>query len=197
MTLLDISTWWQAMPGFEKIFWAIALLFSLFFIVQTVISFVAGDGDEAFGDADSAIDHDGGIDYGFFTIKNFIAFFTIFGWMGLALIKGDVNKPLTIVISLLAGAAVVAMMMFIFRMMSKLKQNGTLQIGNAIDKTAETYLFIPAARGGTGKVHIRIQGALRELPAVTDDLADIPTGKIVRVVNIINESVLVVTSTLS
>ena len=197
MTLLDISTWWQALTGFERIFWSIALLFSLLFILQTIMSFAAGDGDEAFGDADSAVDHDGGIEYGFFTIKNFIAFFTIFGWMGVALTKGNVSKPLTILIALLAGATVVAIMMFLFRSMSKLKQSGTLLINNAVGKSAETYLLIPAARGGMGKVHIRLQGSLRELPALTDDTADIPTGKLVKVVSILNESVLVVTSSLS
>ena len=67
--LLDISTWWQSMQLFEKIFWVIALLFSLLFLVQTILSFAAGDNDTAMGDADSYIDHDDGIGYQFFTIK--------------------------------------------------------------------------------------------------------------------------------
>jgi uncharacterized membrane protein len=197
MLLLDISTWWQSMPVFDKIFWAIALLFTFLFLIQTILSFAAGDGDSAFGDADTAVGHDDGISYGFFTIKNFIAFFTIFGWTGIAFSKGNIAKPLVVVLALIAGILMVLMMMFLFRSMSKLKQSGTLQMQNAIDKMAETYLFIPARRNGFGKVHIKLQGSLRELQAITDDETDIATGKLVKVLSVINESTLVVTTKLS
>lgn len=197
MTILDLNSWWQSLASFEKIFWAIAIIFSLMFVVQTVMSFAAGDGDEAFGDADSAIAGDSGIDYGFFTIKNFIAFFTIFGWTGIALTKGNMSKGLVIALALGAGVLVVLMMVLLFRSMSKLKQSGTMIIANAVNKTGSTYLFIPARRKGTGKVHINIQGSLQELPAVTDDEADISTGRLVKVLSVINDNVLVVTANIS
>jgi hypothetical protein len=88
-------------------------------------------------------------------------------------------------------------MAFLFRGMSKLKQSGTLQTKNAIGLIAETYLFIPAKRGGFGKVHIRVQGSLHELQALTDDEEQIPTGKLVKVINVVSDSVLIVTSNLS
>lgn len=197
MNLLNISTWWQSMTGFERIFWVIALTFSLLFLIQTVLSFAAGDGDEAFGDSDEAIGEDEGIGYGFFTIKNFIAFFTIFGWTGIAFIKGNVAKPLVIGLALAAGALMVVIMMLLFRSMSRLKQSGTLQMQNAVDKMAETYLFIPGKRNGFGKVHIKMQGSLQELQAVTDDETDIATGKLVKVLSVINGTTLVVTTKLS
>lgn len=197
MTLLDLSSWWQSLPGFDKIFWAIALLFSSLFVIQTVLSFAAGDGDSATGDADSAIGDDDGIGHGFFTIKNFIAFFTIFGWTGIALSKGNLNKVLTIGIALLAGLLMVALMMLLFRSMSKLKHSGTLEMKNAIGKIGETYLFIPARRNGIGKVHIKMQGSLQELQAITDDSAEIPTGKLIKVTDVLNNHILIVTTNIS
>ena len=197
MILLDISSWWQSIATFEKMFWVIALIFSLLFLIQTILSFAGGDGHESFGDADSAIGHDDGIDYGFFTIKNFIAFFTIFGWTGIAMVKGNVNKVLTVGIALAAGILVVAMMVILFRTMSRLKHSGTLEISNALNKIGETYLFIPAQRNGYGKVHIKVQGSLQELQAITDDEKDIPTGKLVKVVEILNNNILIVSSNLS
>ena len=194
MQMLNLSSWWQSLAGFEKIFWSIALLFSLLFVIQTVFSFVSGDGDESFGDSDTAIGEDDGMGHGFFTIKNFIAFFTTFGWTGIALIKGNVNKLLTVGVAFAAGLAVVLLMVLLFRSMSKLHASGTLQMDNALDQVGETYLFIPAMRGGIGKVHIRIQGSLRELNAITDDIAEIPTGRLVRVTGIVNDNVLLVTS---
>lgn len=197
MNLLDISSWWQSLVMFEKIFWVFALLFSFLFVIQLIMAFAGGDGDLAAGDADDYIGHDDGIGYQFFTIKNLIAFFTVFGWTGIACIKGGMSKGLTIGIALLAGSIMVVMMAFLFRSLSRLKQSGTLQMKNAIGLIAETYLFIPAGREGFGKIHIKVQGSLHELQAITDDTEKIPTGKLVKVVGIVNDSVLLVTSNLS
>ncbi len=192
-TTLSIATWWHTLEGVEKFFWAIALLFSFMFIVQTVISFIGGDDEGVSGDSDEYVDGDGGIDYQFFTIKNFITFFTVFGWVGLACLKGDLPMLHVVLWSTLSGIAIVLIMFFLFSRMDKLRANGTLQIQNALQKQAETYLRIPGLREGYGKVHVQVQGSLRELRALTDDEDDIPTGKPVTVIGIVNESILLVT----
>lgn len=197
MILADISGWWQALPSFEKILWAIALLFSAMFLIQTVFSFLGGDAGDAAGDADFSVAEDHGTGHQFFTIKNLIAFFTIFGWTGLACVKGGLSQAVSIGVALLAGSLVVVIMAILFRSMNKLRQSGTLQMKNAVGLTAETYLIIPAKRGGYGKVHIRVQGSLHELQAITDDEADIPTGKLVKVTGTLNNGLLLVSSRIS
>jgi membrane protein implicated in regulation of membrane protease activity len=197
MQLLDISTWWQNMIYFEKIFWVIAIVFSLLFLIQAIMSFAGGDSDTAMGDADVSIDTDDGLGHQFFTIKNLIAFFTIFGWTGIAFIKGGMGQGITIAAALVAGVLMVAMMMLLFRSMSRLKHSGTLEISNALNKIGETYLVIPAQRSGYGKVHIKVQGSLQELQAITDEVSAIPTGKLVKVVEILNNNILIVSSKLS
>lgn len=197
MILIDISSWWQSLVAFEKTLWVIALLFSLLFLLQTILSFTGGDADMADGDADASIAGDDGTGHQFFTIKNLIAFFTIFGWTGIACYQGGLNKGLSVGVAFLAGALMVAMMAVLFRSMSKLKQSGTLQMKNAIGTIAETYLFIPARREGFGKIHIKVQGSLHELQAITDDAEQIATGKLVKVIGLVNDSVLVVTANLS
>jgi len=181
----------------EKIFWGISLLFSALFLIQLVLSFIAGDGDSSLGDADEYISGDEGTGHQFFTIKNLIAFFTIFGWTGIACLKGGMSKGIAIAIAVLAGSLVVIIMAFLFKSMSKLKQSGTLQIKNAVGLIAETYLFIPPKRGGFGKVHVKVQGSLHELQAITDDEEQIATGKLVKITAVINDAVLLVTSKLS
>jgi hypothetical protein len=52
---------------------------------------------------------------------------------------------------------------------------------------------IQAARGGLGKVQVKVSGALRTLDAMTDDAADIPTGKLVKVSKVIGDNILLVT----
>ncbi len=193
-TTLSITTWWQALGGTEKFFWAVALLFSFLFVMQTIFVFIGGgDDDGAFGDSDEYVDGDGGIDYQFFTIKNFITFFTVFGWVGLGCLKSGLPIGQVVIWSTVSGVAIVLIMFYLFSRMAKLRSSGTLRIQNALHKQAETYLRIPAVRSGYGKVHIRVQGSLRELRALTDDEDDIPTGRPVTVVGIVNESILLVT----
>ncbi len=197
MTLLDISSWWKALSSIEQIFWGISLFFSLLFLIQTVLSFVGGDSDLSGGDADQYVGGDDGTGHQFFTIKNLIAFFTIFGWTGIACLKGGMSKGLSIGIALLAGSVVVLIMALLFKSMSKLKQSGTLQMKNAVGLIGETYLFIPPKRAGFGKVHVKVQGSLHELQAITDDTDQISTGKLVKVVAVVNDGILLVTANIS
>lgn len=188
--LLD---WWKSLEGFELILWSIALFFSLFFVLQTIVSFFTG-GDQ--GDADTDLDsHDFG--YQFFTLKNMIAFFTMFGWAGLASYKAGVNNFLVIVIALVAGALLVFAMYLLMRQSSRLRHSGTLEMKNAVNKIGETYLRIPAKRSGLGKIQVQVQGRLMELDAMTDDSEDIATGRPIQVVNILSNQILLVTSNLS
>jgi hypothetical protein len=191
--LLSISTWWQHLTTFEQILWGIALSFSAFYLLQSMLSLSGGDTDHADGHEDSSIDHDDGIHYQFFTLKNMIAFFVMFGWVGIAANNSGVGKTGTILLALAGGTGIVALMAIILGNMSRLRHSGTLEIENAINLTGNTYLFIPAKRGGIGKVHIKVQGSLRELPAMTDDEAEIATGALIRVKNIINDRILLVT----
>jgi len=91
---------------------------------------------------------------------------------------------------------VVLIMALLFKSMNRLKQSGTLQTKNAIGLIAETYLLIPAAREGFGKVHVKVQGSLHELQAMTDDEQPIATGKLVKVTGVMNESILLVSTQL-
>jgi hypothetical protein len=191
--LLSISTWWQHLTTFEQILWGIALSFSAFYLLQSMLSLSGGDTDHADGHADSVVDHNNGFHYQFFTLKNMIAFFVMFGWVGIAAHSSGVGKTGTILLALAGGSGIVVIMALILGNMNRLRHSGTLDIGNAINLTGNTYLFIPAKRGGVGKVHIKVQGSLRELPAMTDDETEIATGALIKVKNIINDRILLVT----
>jgi uncharacterized membrane protein len=197
MTLLGISSWWQGLELFDKALWAITIISSALFVIQLLISIAGGDSDDgsAIGSSEEYVGDDSGIGHQFFTIKNLIAFFTMFGWVGIAAYNGGMSKGITVVVAVLAGLAMVVIMIFLLRNVNKLKHSGTMQIKNALNKVCETYLFIPPKRNGLGKVHIRIQGSLHELDAMTDDETQIPTGKIVKVTGIINDQILLVTAT--
>jgi hypothetical protein len=195
--LLDINTWWQGMDLFEKILWVIAILFSSLFLLQTVVSIFTGgdaDGHDAEGHSDAAVGDDDGIGHEFFTIKNLIAFFTMFAWVGIAAYNSGLSKGLSVLLASGAGLAMVFLMVILLRNVGKLKYSGTMQIKNALNQVGNVYLFIPGQRKGIGKVHVTVQGSLHELDAITDDALDIATGSIVKVTSIVGEGMLVVTA---
>ena len=82
----------------------------------------------------------------------------------------------------------------IFYFLGKANADGTLKMKNALGGIGEVYLTIKGKRGSIGKVQIKIQGSLRTLDAMTDDEQDIPTGKIITVSQVVNDSILVVTT---
>ena len=190
--ILNISSWWESMDTLLKIFWCIAIPFSLIFIIQMILTFFGGDFDsgEADGNADLAVDSDSGIDFQFLSIKNLVAFFTIFGWVGVVTVNGGLSTVLSIIIATGSGLLMMVIMATLMYYMGKLTESGTLNLNNAKGKTGTVYLTIPDHRSGMGQVQIKVQG-FQTLDAMTDG-ETIPTGTIVEVIDIINNDILLV-----
>ena len=186
--------WFTNLEWFDKIFWVIALIGSGLFIVMMLVTFITGgadvDVDGDFG-GDVDVDADAG-GFSFFTIKNLIAFFTIFGWSGISAIENDLSKTMVIVIATICGLIMMFIMAGLFYLISKLHDSGTLEIKNAIGNIGEVYLTIGASRQSIGKVTVRIQGALRELEALTDDEESLQTGSVIEVTDVTNNGILIV-----
>jgi len=191
--LLDFNSWWAEVGTFERIYWFMALPASIFFIIILVTTFIAGDVDGEVGDVDSDIEHDGGIGFQFFTLKNLVGFFTIFSWTGIACIDAEYGNVATVAISSIAGLLMMTIMASIFYFMGQLADDGTLSLDNAIDGVGEVYLTIQPKRNGFGKVQINVQGGMRTLQAMTDDEDELASGAVVRVKEIINNQILLVT----
>jgi hypothetical protein len=191
----SFNSWWDALTAIQKIYWCLALPFTLLLVLQLIASFFGADAD---GDIDTNFNddhHHGGEggEFQIFTIKNFIMFFTIFGWTGLAAVYSGIGNAWSVVLASVSGFIAMLIMATIFYFMSKLVDSGTLKINNAIGKTGEAYLRIPASRSGMGKVTVTVQGSNRELDAMTNDALDIPSGAMIKVTEVINDQVLLVT----
>ncbi len=187
----NLSDWWDALTTIQQIYWGIAIPSTLIFLIQTVLTFVGGDMDTEL-DHDVSVETDHGAGFQFFTFKNFIAFFTIFSSTGIACINSGWTTGITILVSVLAGLAMMVVMASIFYYFSKLTDSGTMKMKNAIGQIGEVYLTVGAKRGNIGKVSVKVQGALRELDALTDDKEDLTMGTVVEVTDIINDNLLLI-----
>jgi hypothetical protein len=188
-----MNEWFSELATLEKIYWVIAVVASLFFIIQMISVFVMGDLDvQIAGDTDFDIETDSGIPFQFFTLRNLVGFFTVFAWVGLACIDADYSNNLTLIISSASGLIMMAIMSTLFYFVSQMTDSGTMNINNAKGKIATVYIPIKAKRSNMGKVQIKIQSSLRELDAITDEEEDLQTSSIVKVIDIINDNVLLV-----
>lgn len=188
-----MQEWFSNLELFPKIYWVVALLGSLIFIITLILTFIGGDAEmDDVGDVDAEIDSDTGIGFQFITFKNLVGFFTIFGWSGIACLDAELSKPLTIIISSICGLIMMTIMAAMFYYMKKLNDSGTLNYKNAIDAVGEVYLTIGANRSKIGKAHVRIQGALRELEALTDANTDLTSGTVIKVKNVTSNGILIV-----
>mgnify|MGYP001489651260 CR=1 FL=1 len=133
-----------------------------------------------------------GVGFQFFTFKNIVAFFTIFGWTGITCIDNGLSTGLTLVISVIAGLLMMVLTSSLFFWMHKLAESGTLKMENAIGVIGEVYLPIGAKRSKMGKVQIKVQGSLRELEAITDNEEELKTGTMVKVIKIVSAELLLV-----
>jgi hypothetical protein len=186
--------WFNGLEMFERIYWIIAIVASLIFVVILLMTFLGGDVD---GDVD--VDSDGDADgdgsgFHFFTFKNMVGFFTIFSWTGIGCIRSGYATSTVLIISIVCGLLMMLAMSTLFYFMTKLVEDGTMKMSSAIGRTGEVYLPIKASNGGFGKVQINIQGSIHEIQAFTNDDKDLVVGTIVKVEKVVDNNILLVTS---
>ena len=179
------------MTSLELTFWIAAIAGSSIFLILFALSLVGADSDiEMDGDMD--VDTDMGSGVQFFTFKNVMAFFTLFGWTGVVCIDNGLSTGASITIATLAGVAMMVLMAFLFLWISRLAEDGTLKINSAIGNVGEVYLSIGGSRERIGKISIDVQGSKRELSALTDEKEDLKQGTVIKVVSVVSGEILLV-----
>ncbi len=187
-----MEEWFVALTVFEKVYWVIAGVSSIIFIILLILTLIGGDTEGIDGDVDAEIDGDTGIGFQFLSFKNLMGFLTIFGWSGISCLDAGLSKPLTITISIFCGLLMMFAMASIFYYLGKLQSSGTLQLKNALNQIGEVYLTIGSKRSKIGKVSITVQGSLRELDALTEEDRDLLQGDVVKVKEVTKNGILIV-----
>ncbi len=204
--------WWNSLSAAAQIFYCVAIPSTLVLLIQTVLMLL-GIGDD--GDADelpdpgmdSSADVDGDVDVdgeplshdgaGFdglrvFTLRGIIAFFVVFGWVGVVMDAAGAALYVTLPVAILCGLITMVALAFLLRAVMRLRNDGNLDNRNAIGTAGKVYLTIPPSRTGEGKVQIMLQGSFVERNAVTDEEEPIPTGCEILVIGISGQTDLVV-----
>lgn len=187
-----MEEWFAALTLFEKVYWVIAGISSVIFLLLLIMTLVGGDADGVDGDVDAEIDGDAGIGFQFLSFKNLMGFLAIFGWSGISCLDAGLSKALTVLISIVCGLLMMLAMASIFYYLGKLQSSGTLKLKNALNQIGEVYLTIGNKRSKIGKVSITVQGTLRELEALTEEDRNLVQGDVVKVKEVTNNGILIV-----
>lgn len=203
-------TWWNSLRFVEQIFAIMAIVSTLLLVLQFFLSLFAlgggasmdtgGDFDLSMGDLEPGGDWsepqnvataaDTGIQL--FTLQGIVSFFSVFGWSALAMLGSGRGYLVSLLLSFLFGLIAMFAIAAAFRLMARLRADGSLDVRCAVGKTGSVYLSVPAHRASVGKVSILLQERMVELEALTDQPDPIPTGSQVLVVGVTNQTTLLV-----
>ncbi len=152
----------------ETIYWILASVSTGFLSFQILMNLIGMDFDHGF-------DLDVGV--GDVSLSGVLALFAIGGWTGVLAYRLTDLSPLQILgVALVAGILGLVATAIMMKSLKKLEEHGNLDFQNAIGKTAEVYLKIPAENSGTGQIQMSIQGRWIVLDAVTDSKEALKTG---------------------
>ena len=191
--ILTILPVWQDLSLLEQIYWTVTIPSTLIFFILLLSTIFGADVDtDVETDFDGSLDDGDSIPFQFLSLKNIVGFFSMFGWSGLGFLNAGMAGWLVILLSIICGLLMMLTMATLFYFMSKLAETGNLNMKNAIGKLGEVYLIIPPGRSGMGKVQLTVQESLRTLDAITDEEEPLATSSIIKVVDVIDDQILLV-----
>ncbi len=167
--------------------------------IRLILTFAGLDHGDVPGDVDLHVDvagmagieagtHGGG--YNLLSVQSIASFFTMFGLVGIGLLKMRATDVVSLLGALAAGAFTAWCTAMIYVYLQKLHSEGTLKLSNAIGQTGTVYLKIPEK--GSGVVNVAVQGAMRSCDAISQQGTLIPTGTIVQVTGVTAGKILIV-----
>jgi len=200
-----MQEWWDALSTFEKVFWYIAIPFSVILLIQMVLTFIGIGG--ASTDIGDDMPDSGGVDlevddvdfsdstqagFSFFTFRNFVAFFAVFGWAGIVGIKNGFSEVWVVLFGIACGLLIMFIISTLFYFISRLVDSGNIDIRNSINQIGKVYLPMKANAGNVGQIQLNVQDSNRVMPSITKADYDLPTGTVIKVTGVVSGNILVV-----
>jgi len=150
-------------------------------VLLFVISLVAGlDLDLDIGSTE--VDADGG---GIGVIKGILTFTSVSSWVIKVLLVSQKSHLVAISIGIISGVAAFMLLSYLFKLLLKNEQNVNWNMNDALFSKADVYLKIEPHKSGI--ITTEINGAIRELKAITKGENIIKTGSQVLVVGVEGE----------
>jgi len=188
-----MELWWTTLDTAHKVFYTIAIATSAVLVLQLALSVLGFDGDadvDADADVGGDVEHEGGA--GVLSVRTITAFFTGFGWGGVAALEAGWGLVPSVFAALASGGVLMGGVFFLMRGLYGMRYSGTLDYRNAVGGAGSVYLPIPAAMAGPGQIEVLVQGRLCVVRAMTRARHRLPNHARVRVVDVLDQQTLLV-----
>jgi membrane protein implicated in regulation of membrane protease activity len=153
------------------------------FIGDTAHDAAGGDAHGAGGDDHAAAQqHGSSWIFAVISFRTLVAAIAFFGLIGSA--AQSAGQPIGVQLLLATAAGIGAMygVHWLMRSVSRLGEDATLRVKNALGQQGTVYVPISGSRGQAGKIQLKVQNRLVEFEAVTSAPERLATGTKVRVV---------------
>lgn len=174
----------------EKVFLFFAIFGSLVFAVRFTLYFMGIAGGHGL-----PFSEDGGVSdtaqdaFNAFNLHNVSAFCLIGGLVGYGCLQAGLSILISSLLAALGGVLAIFVLTRVFLLARRLQSDGTVKLSAAVDQTAVVYLTIRPQTGG--QVQIHLQERLMTLTAYTQGDEPIPTGTLVRVIDVQGDQLIV------
>lgn len=182
---VEMEEIWNNWSNFEQLMICIALIFTLIFIIQVVLTF-SGLSIDTFDTFGGLVD-DG---VSFFTIRNMVSFFACLGWTAFILNGYDISQSFSFIAGAVVGLFAMFLNFMVIKAISKLSENNAFVIKATIGAYGTTYTPISSEKPGL--VQISYGGGLHEVYAKSD--ANIPSHTPVVVTEVLGSNLVRVKS---
>ena len=183
--------WFESLGSFEQILYLIAAFSTFAFIIKGIFLIIGADADmiEAPDEALAVVD---AFECQYISVVGILSFLAIGSWVAIAIYVYTASELFSSIGGIVAGTIEMFCIARLIHGLRKLQESGNMQPAKAIGKIGKVYLTVPAHDQGKGKVNLRLNGALREMDAISQDNEPIKTGESVRIIDLQGKTTLVV-----
>lgn len=191
-----MEAWWEGISTLNKVFVCSAVIFTLLFVWQLMMTMWGvdshGGGHPGETDIHSALEspihyevHDvGGDAFTLISTRSILAFGTLFSWSGALYLAEGTSILLTLLYGLIWGSLAMLGVSLILHFLLRMQEQGNASAWWALGEKGTVYINIPS--DGPGKVRLMVRGVMSILNARSQNGRPILEGSSVKVVNILN-----------
>ena len=193
-----METWWEGISTLNRVFVCSAIVFSLLFVWQIIMTAMgvgshdAGhfEGSDVHGDLNAPIHyevHEFASDaFTLISVRSILAFATIFSWSGAIYLAQDTPVFYAIVYSFIWGFVAMLGVSSVLHLLLGMQEQGNVSAAWAIGEEGVVYINIP--QDGQGKARLMIRGVMTVINASSKNGSPIAAGTRIKVVNILNQN---------
>jgi membrane protein implicated in regulation of membrane protease activity len=185
MNFLLMTNWWTTLAWEKQAFWSLAIVSSILLGILFLASLLDEEAEDALTVKKPGISN-------WFDSRFVLVFFTAMGWAGLILFHNTLSLDRSVIWSSVFGLVIAVLVRWLDISGRRLRRKPRPQIGDVLS-TGEVLQPIPPHRNGFGKVQINDRRAHYTIDAITAG-REIPRGTPVRVIDVIDDHVILVES---